>query len=173
MFSTDRVTNRGGYEKRNVGWQMPLYRYDLSYVMRDRAAMDEILHYFNAVMGSAYGFRLKDPRDYSATVAQGFVYALTATTWQMRKRYTMGALTLDRNIKKPVSGTVAVSGGGTYSVDYTTGIITKSAGDDPTGWSGEFDVPVHFDDDSAQYLMVATTVSRWESIVLVELRNPG
>jgi uncharacterized protein (TIGR02217 family) len=171
-WTTNTVRTRGGAQKRNRVWSMPLYQYDLSHAVRTREEMEEMLEIFNVQGGGADGFRLWDFLDYQATVTQGVVLDNGDGTFQLQKRYSKGALTLDRNILKPVSGTVSVSGSCSYSLNYTTGVITVTSGADPTGWTGQFDVPVHFVTDLAQYSMIDRNRFTWEQIVLEELRNP-
>jgi uncharacterized protein (TIGR02217 family) len=174
-FSTDTVSNRGGYRKSNQNWQEPLYRYDIARVLQDRDALDEALAFFLAHAGSAHGFRYWDPYDYTHDMVDGtaIVHELTATTHQMRKAYTKGGLTTYRTIRKPVAGTITVLGSGSYSVNSTTGVITTNSGASPTGWTGEFDVPVQFETDLAQLVMLCPDVFSWPSVILEELRNPG
>lgn len=146
-YNTSIARNLGGYEVNNQNWSMPLYRGDVSMGVVDQSSLDVLLAYFHGVAGRHNGFRFKSFNDYIATGTQGAVVQLTSTTWQMYKNYTYGALSKARKISKPVPNTILITGGGAYSVDYTTGIITKSGGASPTGWSGQFDFPVRFDID--------------------------
>lgn len=172
-WSTTVVAVASGFEARNQNWAAARHRYDVSHVVHDgdggkKAAL---IAFFHIARGRANAFRYKDWADFSAASGAGVLVNLTATTWQMAKRYTSGAQSFDRIINKPVSGTVALTGGGSYSVDYTTGVVTKTSGADPTGWSGEFDVPVRFDTDQLQMSIEAPHgYGHWSGIGLVEVR---
>ncbi len=67
-----------------------------------------------------------------------------------------------------------VVGSGTYTVDSTTGIITKTSGSAPTAWTGEFDVPCRFDTDQMQMESITRAggnlLTSWKSIPIVEIR---
>lgn len=172
-WSTTVVAVASGFEARNQNWTAARHRYDVSHVVHDgdggkKAAL---IAFFHIARGRANAFRYKDWADFSAGAGEGVLTSLSATTWQMAKRYTAGAGTFDRVIRKPVSGSVTLSGGGSYSIDYATGVVTKSAGADPTGWVGEFDVPVRFDTDQLQIAIEAPHgYGHWAGISLVEVR---
>lgn len=171
-YSTDVVAVASGFEKRNQNWTDARRRWDVGYT-RTQAQLDTLLAFFHAMKGKANGFRFRDHADYTVTGSAGILSAVTGG-WQMVKRYASAAGNTDRTIRKPVSGTVTVSGGGTYAVDYSTGIVTKSAGPDPTGWTGEFDVPVRFDTDELRAQMLEAGPGRRmysvPSVPIVEIR---
>lgn len=169
-YSTSIARNIGGYEVSNQNWSMPLYEGDVSFGVRTQAQLDDLLAFFHGVAGMQNGFRFKNFSDYRATAAQGTLTVITAdTTWQMGKTYTYGALTKLRKITKPLAG-ATIAGGGTYSYSTVTGILTRSAGANPTSWAGEFDDPVRFDID--KMLPVAVMFDRfdWDSIPIREIR---
>lgn len=168
-YSTAKARNQGGFEASNQNWAMPLYEGDVSQGARTQAQLDDLLAFFHGVAGMHNGFRFKNFNDYQATGAQGTVVALSSTTWQMYKTYTYGALTFARKISKPVADTV-VAGSGTYTVATTTGIITKTSGTAPTGWTGTFDFPVRFDIDQMLPMWIAYKYYDWKSIGIKELR---
>lgn len=135
VYSTDLVTTAGGYEKRNQNWASARLKWDVGYT-RTQAQLDTLKAFFHAMKGRANAFRFKDASDYSATVADGRVGAAavgdgTPGPFQLVKRYTSGSTTTDRDIVKPVSGTVTVYKGGVaqtatthYTLDTTTGLVT-------------------------------------------------
>ncbi len=96
-------------------------------------------------------FRLRDQTDYR--VANQFLAVGTGAeqTVQLFKRYDFGSKSVQRPIRKPVDGTVALTSTPDptgVSVDYTTGMVTFTAEDgEPVYFSCEFDVPVMFVDD--------------------------
>lgn len=174
-WNTQVVVLDSGHESRNQNWSVARARYDVAHSARTQAKVDTLLAFFQAMRGRLHTFRFKDWSDFQVSGSQGVLTALGGATYQLWKRYTSGAQTYDRKIVKPVLGSVAVTGGGSYSVDSTTGIVTHNSGGAPTGWTGEFDVPCRFDTD----LMAATAVSRnaaegllytWDEIKLVEIR---
>lgn len=176
-YSTRIVVVPGGAEKRASWWSHARARWEATHRGKTQTQTDTLIAFFRVMKGRAHGFRFKDHADFDASGAEGVVSLITGSPqnlYQMYKRYTQGALTEDRLIQKPVSGTVAVSGGGTYTVDYTTGIITHTAGGAPTGWTGEFDVPVRFDTDALRIEVIERTsdgfLYTWGDIPIVEIR---
>jgi uncharacterized protein (TIGR02217 family) len=111
------------------------------------------------------------------------VLGLTATTFQMVKRYTSGSVSQDRIILKPVAGTIEVKVSavvdGAATVNATTGVITIAsapAAADVT-WSGQFDVPMRFNVDRLAGRIVARNLTdgllhEWAEIPIVELLSP-
>jgi uncharacterized protein (TIGR02217 family) len=150
------ITRRAsGVEKRNRGWLRPLVKLTVTVGPRNEADIQVLLEFWHACGGQARAFRVKDHADYKSCQVQ-----LTPTVldqplveipdspgiYQLTKRYQYGVdengdpVYQDRDIYKPVSGTVLLSGGGT--VDYTNGTVIGSSGGT---WGGEFDVPMRFD----------------------------
>jgi len=87
--------------------------------------------------------------------------------FQLRKQYGIGGLYVrNRLIEKPRQGTVLIAVDGVaqtegvdYTIDYTTGIVTFTAGSIPllgeaVTWGGEFDVPVRFDPETSEWLAI-------------------
>ncbi|MFY9326486.1 MAG: DUF2460 domain-containing protein [Georgfuchsia sp.] len=165
-----------GYEARNQNWSASRHSYDVSHVVHDGDSGKKaaLIAFFQIAKGRANPFRFKDWNDFTVSTSgtDGVLSVITAdTTWQMIKRYTSGATNYDRTITKPVSGTVSVAGGGTYTIDYTTGIVTKTGGANPTGWTGQFDTPVRFDTDQLQISIEAPHgYGHWNGIPLIEVR---
>jgi len=149
--SRTRIRTDSGQVFTNLNWSHYLTRLDGTTTARTQAQRDEIDNFFRAVR--ADGFRIRDYSDYQAG-SSGVVTQLTSTTFQLGKTYTKGSATYTRKITKPVSA-ISVSGGGTYTVDYTTGIVTKVSGANPTGWTGEFDIPVQFEASELVWQVVA------------------
>jgi hypothetical protein len=87
----------------------------------------------------------------------------------MVKAYNFDGETYNRDITKPVSGTIVTDAS---SLNYTTGIATSG-----TYWHGEFDCHARFDTDK----MKAETIDRngaggeliigWSSIPIIELKG--
>lgn len=169
-YSTAIARNIGGYEANNQNWSMPLYEGDVAHAAKTQALINDLLAFFHGVAGMHNGFRFKNFNDYTASVAQGTLTVIVAdTTWQMYKTYTYGALTFARKITKPLA-TVTIAGGGSYTVATTTGIVTKTGGSNPTGWSGEFDTPVRFNIDRMLPISVTSDIYSLPAIPIVEIR---
>lgn len=155
---------QSGVQRRKALRSRPKYRYTLPYQNIDLTDTAAVIAAFNACQGAAVGFRLKDWTDYSVTAqAIGNTPGANLTPVQLYKTYTFGATTVQRPIKKPVSGTVTVYSNGTPktgTLDTTTGLFTPTtnwtAGQALT-WTGEFDVPVRFSSDE----------------LVFDLNNPG
>ena len=175
------ITRRSsGVEKRNRAWAYPLVRLTLTVGPREQGEIQNALAWWHSSGGGALGFRAKDYADYlSCDVGQTpsvndqpLLATDTPGVYQLNKRYQVGIdednqpVYQDRPIYKPVVGTVVLSGAGT--VDYTTGLVTGSAG----GTAGyEFDVPVRFE-PSFPVEVVAKQIQS-VSFALVELRMGG
>lgn len=149
-FSTSIVTLAGGAEQRNSLWANSRGKWNISTGIRTRAQMIEVIAFFHVVKGRAYSFRFKDWNDYDA-IDQAMV-EISATVWQLVKRYNIAGFEHVRTITKPVVGTVVVKIGGSpvapHDINYQTGRVTfgTAPGSAPTA-SFEFDVPVRFDTD--------------------------
>lgn len=168
-YSTSIARNLGGFEQNNQNWSMPLHIGDVIFGCRTQPQLNNLLAYFHGVAGMHNGFRFKSFNDYTATGSQGTVTVIDATHWQMYKTYTFGALSKARKITKPIAGAV-IAGGGSYSYDTATGIITKLSGADPTGWVGEFDFPVRFNLDEMLPQWLDVRFHQLSSVPIVELR---
>lgn len=98
-----------------------------------------------------YGFRLKDWSDFSATNELVTTGTGAEQTVQLAKLYEFGVQNVSRPIRKPVSGTVSLTADNAplaATINYTTGMATFTAGlGDIVRWSGQFDVPVMFEQD--------------------------
>lgn len=202
-YNTTIVVVNSGFEKRNINWQNARGRWDVSpgLMVQDAASAQvnaaQVIAFFRAMKGRGNGFRFKDFQDFDANV--GGVGILSdvgtpttstgngngAATLQLYKTYTTGNLHDVRVIPKPVSAIVVSKngmpmGGGSYSVDYTTGVVTFVAAypllTDVMTWSGTFDVPVRFDSDVMKGGPLGSmdggggALYTWEQINLVELR---
>lgn len=150
--STNVMRVQSGARSANKNWAFPLREFDVSHALRVKTYADTLVAFnLTVAEGMANSFRFKAWADYKAAVGVGIATLISGDNYQMYKRYTFGAYTKDRKITLPVSGTIVITGGGTYSIDYITGIITRSAGAAPTGWSGEYDVKACFSNDLAEY----------------------
>lgn len=150
-WATRRVGIKSGVIRRNPRRSRPMYRFQILYQNLLESDHAEVIAAFNACMAGVHGFRIRDWSDYQAS--DEFVTLGTGApqSVQLAKLYEFGVQNVSRPIRKPVSGTVTLTADGlpqAASIDYTTGIATFTA---PLGdivrWSGQFDVPVMFEDD--------------------------
>jgi uncharacterized protein (TIGR02217 family) len=150
-WSTRRIELRSGIVRRNAQRSRPRYRFVLLYQNLKAEDHSAVIEAFNTCRAGVFGFRLKDWSDFTAD--DQFVALGTGAEQevQLSKLYEFGGENVSRPIKKPVDGSVALTADGSplaSSVDSTTGIVTFTAGvGDIVRWSGEFDVPVTFDQD--------------------------
>lgn len=162
-YSTDVVTVSSGYETRNINWSQARHEYDAAFGIRDQTYLANLIEFFHAVKGKAKAFRFKDWSDYTSSGTDNVsstdqllgVGNGSDTEFQLKKTYSYGFVT-EREIKKPVTGTVFVSLNDVtqstgWSVDTTTGIITFDTA--PSGGTiikagFEFDVPCRLDTDT-------------------------
>jgi len=143
-YSTDIVTAASGYEARNSNWTESRRSYDASFAVIDETTLALLLEYFHAMKGKANTFRFKDWGDFKSVNADQTITSSdqdlgagdgTTRAFQLIKKYTQG-LTSQRDIKKPVAGTVIASVGGfdddRFAVATATGIITFDADNQKT-----------------------------------------
>lgn len=176
-FSTSIVAIQSGGESTNQNWSQELGAWDIAYDNRLETVWGDLLAFFRIAAGRAHSWRFRDWLDYTddACAGRGVFEELTATTFQMYKRYTVGSYTYDRKITKPVSGKVTVTGGSSPSIATSTGIVTVSSGT-PTSWVGEYDCHCRFDIDRPQFTIVDKNPSKglvvaWSSIPVLEVRD--
>lgn len=166
IYSVTVIERASGIERRNRNWAYPLTRLTITVGPSEGGdpAVQELLRFYHAVGGSAIGFRVKDHADYKSCEVGGtpvatdcpmvLVEGVSPEVWQLTKRYTYGARYQDRQIFKPVSGTILVEDDGDpkeegvdYTIDYATGRVTLAFVPSTAGptWGGEFDIPCRFD----------------------------
>lgn len=173
-FNTDVVSVNSGSDQRKANWQDAKCAYDVSHGIKTQTQLDVLVAFFRVMKGRANAFRFKDWADYkdkmnAASPTAGIFATIDSTHFQMVKRYTTSVTNHDRDITKPVSGSVAVVGGVSPSVDYTTGIVTVASGT-PSSWTGEFDVPCRFDTDQMKISIAHYNAFSWGGIPIVETR---
>jgi uncharacterized protein (TIGR02217 family) len=171
-FSTQIVTLASGSEQRNQNWANSRGRGNISTGIRDRADMAAVIAHFHVVKGRAYSFRFRDWNDFDG-VNQAMA-PITATSWQIVKRYARAGFEHVRTITKPISGTVVVRIAGSVvtpaAINHLTGVVTfgTAPGSAPTA-SYQFDVPVRFDTDNLPVQANAWDLQIVNNIELVEV----
>lgn len=186
-FSTTVVAVIGGSEQRNAQWTYPLYGWDVSQGVKSQADFQVLRAFFLTMRGRLHGWRFKDWTDYTAAHTgdeKGMVSGLTSQTFQLVKRYTRGAQTLDRKITKPIASGFVLSDTGTplilttdYTLNTATGVVSTTVPRTAANltWAGEFDLPMRFDTDELRARVAAANPADgylhvWEAIPIVELR---
>jgi uncharacterized protein (TIGR02217 family) len=164
QFATEVVVVESGREKRNARRSTPLHEWDVSHSVRRQDDLDVLRAHFLSMNGQEHGFRFKDWSDYRCLITQGVVSEITTTTFQLVKRYTMGAVSKDRTIGKPIAADFVLKNSGValilttdYTLNTVTGVVTtvtpKTAAN--LTWSGEFDVPMRYATDRFQAQIVS------------------
>lgn len=184
VFSTTKVYTRSGNRYANQNRQYPLPRYTIDQPARTGADFDTLRNFFYNLAGAFIGFRFKDWSDFKDTDANGvgqgiFTAVVAGTSYQMVKRYPLGAVVFHRPIKKPVAGTIKVFRTrlavttditGSSAIDTTTGVVTVTGhvSGDTYSWTGQFDVPVALDSDEATWNVIGgpSMVTEWPAIGL-------
>jgi uncharacterized protein (TIGR02217 family) len=136
-WNTSISKRSSGHEQRIQRWSTPLWMWpDVAHHARSISKIDDLYDFFITVgEGSYNSFLFKDWADYTVLSADGRLGTLAVgtgyPTYQMYKRYTYGARTFDRAIKKPKAASLSVYRGGVlktetthYTFDTTTGIVT-------------------------------------------------
>lgn len=177
-YSTTVVTTVSGYERRNANWADARGKWNVAHGLKKREQVAELIAFFRARKGRAYGFRFKDWTDYQA-FAQGIgVGDGTTKTFQLIKRYASGGEIETRVITKPVAGTVKVYRDGVeaasgWTVNTATGLVTfttaPASGVQVTA-DFEFDVPARFDSDQMDITIETYQLGSWGQIPVVEIR---
>lgn len=188
---TDVVVLGSGFEERNSRWAASRRRYNAGYGVTNLDALHTVIAFFEERRGRLYGFRWKDHVDFKSCAPSATPTSTdqqigmgdgTTNTFQLSKTYGGTLAPWQRDIKKPVAGTVqiAVNGqhaaeGSAFSVDATTGSITFQAGYTPVANEAitagfEFDVPVRFDADTLEVNLTGFSAGAIPNIPLVEVR---
>ena len=165
-YATTRVALTSGMVARNAERSRPLHRYSAAYDKINENDRQEVIDAYNACLGPVYGFRFKDWADY-LLINEFQVDAVTGEqTIQLQKSYTFGPVggevTTIRTIRKPVEGEMIILEDDleiASVIDFTTGLatFTSTAGAVITA-TGQFDVPVMFDDDELMF-----SIENWKA----------
>lgn len=180
-----RVESENGVASINVIWSQTLRQFEIGIAPMRAAQWQAIETLHEITEGGAYGFLMEDPKDRTAT--HGVVTATaTGGAYQLYKRYLdpVSSRSKDRKITRPRIAGFAVSVDGVeldpdaYTLDVQTGVITITAAPaaGSVTWSGMFYVPVHFQDDSIDWELVAAGPIEQRflsgpSVVLQEIRE--
>lgn len=173
-YSTDIVSVASGYEQRNVNWAAARARYDIGTGIRTREQMAEVIAFFRARKGRAYGFRFRDWTDFEAA-SEAMLATADPLVWQLVRRYPSGPSEDVRKITKPELGSVVVRVNGSaiagVSIDHLTGLVTFPSVPAAQPYADfRFDVPCRFDTDHLPVVATAFHLQQVSSIPIVEIR---
>jgi uncharacterized protein (TIGR02217 family) len=175
---TTVVTTVSGHERRNSNWAAARGRWNVAHGLKKREQVAELIAFFRARRGRAYGFRFKDWTDYQGLAQLIGTGNGSLKTFQLVKNYASGGTIETRTITKPVAGTVKVYRDGALatngvSVNTASGLVTFSAA--PVAGvvvtaDYEFDVPARFDSDQMDITIETYALGSWGQIPVVEIR---
>jgi uncharacterized protein (TIGR02217 family) len=186
---TDIVNLSNGRESRNSRWRDARRSYDAGSGIRSLADLYDVLAFFEARGGELYGFRFRDPVDFSSARPGAAMTPLdqviglgdgVTTSFQLVKTYGDADGRSVRDIAKPVDGSVVVAVDGRRQseascvCDPVTGLVTFNPSAVPTAGLAitagfEFDVPVRFATDRIDVSLSAFNAGRIPSIPLTEI----
>ncbi|MEO1205921.1 MAG: DUF2460 domain-containing protein [Pseudomonadota bacterium] len=188
---TEIVVTGSGHEERNSRWADSRRNYNAGYGVKSVPDLYRVVSFFEERRGRLYGFRWRDPTDWSSA-APGTQPAAsdqtlgigdgTTATFQLVKTYGQTFAPWSRDIKKPVAGTVTVTvdgvaqvDGAAFVVDPANGMVTFAAGHIPplgavVSAGFEFDVPVRFDTDKLEINLQGFKHGAIPNIPIVEVR---
>jgi uncharacterized protein (TIGR02217 family) len=184
-WKTTVVETYGGDEFRNAAWSEARGEWDISEALRSTNSQSAynwiaLRNMHRLCRGMLNGFRFRDPLDYKDE-GGGTWASLGGGAYQMTKTYTVSPLTEVQTIKKPEPVNakspgylgIAVTGNTGGTLDYNTGILTGGSGT-PTAWTGQYHVPVRFAEDLPRFGLDSTgAYFNWQSLRVIEIRNPG
>lgn len=186
---TDIVNLSNGRESRNSRWRDARRSYDAGSGLRSVADLYEVLEFFEARSGELYGFRFRDPVDWTSGRPDVPVTALdqvigigdgTTASFQLAKTYGDTAASSVRTIRKPAAGSVIIAvdgveqGPSAFACDAATGLVSFAAGHIPPAGAlvtagFEFDVPVRFAIGRIDVNLSAFNAGRIPTIPLTEI----
>lgn len=183
---TDVVQLASGREYRNSPWSGSRRRWDIGGAVKSAEQLEELTAFFEARGGQLYGFRLRDPSDYSSA-SHGADNTSTdqhigtgdglISQFQLVKHVTSGGVEYVRRITRPVAGTVSLAIDGVeqtsgWSVDVTTGFVrfdTPPASNTDVTAGFDYDLPVRFDADQLDISLDVMGTGRIVSVPVIEL----
>lgn len=193
-FNTSIAITRGGNEVRNANWAKSRMKWNVSHGIKNQTEYDELVAFFYVVRGQKFGFRFKDHTDFNQNIPSPDTPMFIArgdgvtTEFQLIKRYTFADQFYDRDITRPIPGTVRIflssdtddfiENFTDWNVNFDTGKLTFDVTTplDPIDeiWAiYDFDVPVRFDSDEVDISLDDYQNYNWPNIDVIELRDDG
>ena len=188
---TDIVVLGSGHEERNARWAHSRRAYNAGYGIKSLDQLHAVIAFFEERRGRLHGFRWKDHADWRSCAPETTPTALDLTlgsgdgvqaSFQLVKRYGTTYAPYVREIRKPVTGSIAVAVAGTtrsaglhFDVDTATGLVVFRSGHVPPSGAAvtagfDFDVPVRFDTDKLEINLSGFRHGAIPSIPVIEIR---
>lgn len=188
---TQIVALGSGHEERNTNWADSRRFYNAGYGVRTLDDLYKVVEFYEERRGRLYGFRWKDrldhksckpsqtpqPTDQVIGVGDG-----ARALFQLTKTYGSVHAPWQRDISKPVAGTVRVAVDGIeqqeladFTLDAASGLVTFTPGALPAPGAlvtagFEFDVPVRFDEDKLEINLEHFDAGQIPDIPIREIR---
>jgi hypothetical protein len=137
MYQTIIASAGGGAENRNIVWQYPLGKWDITNGLRSISNIQSTIAFQRNVFGRAYAFRFRDPLDNSADETTGVQgptgrhrHADISALEELHRRLEHGpaqdpeARFARHHAQAQWNRRHAGRGAGNAAIDYTTGIVT-------------------------------------------------
>ena len=189
MRSTEVITLGSGSEQRNTRWANSRRRYNVGYGVKTLNDLHRILAFFEERRGRLFGFRFRDPMDFSSSTPGSEISPNDQelgsgdgerTRFKLTKTYGKDEFAYVRTISRPLPDTLEIAINGTalgrseFQFDAEAGEVeitgTTVPGDGDRITAGfEFDVPVRFDTDEILVNLNHFDAGDIPSIPLVEL----
>ncbi|MEL7048002.1 MAG: DUF2460 domain-containing protein [Pseudomonadota bacterium] len=188
---TEIVVTGSGHEERNSRWADSRRNYNAGYGVKSIADLYRVISFFEERRGRLYGFRWRDPTDWSSASPGAAISMLdqelglgdgVQKSFQLVKTYGATFAPWSREIKKPVAQSVAIAVDGAaqvegvdFELDTATGSLLFFDGHEPASGAVvtagfEFDVPVRFDTDKLEINLQGFQHGAIPSIPIVEVR---
>jgi uncharacterized protein (TIGR02217 family) len=186
---TEIVGLSNGFEERNSPWAASRRRYDAGLGVQSLDDLAEIVAFFEARHGQLYGFRWKDWTDCKSCAPSAEPSAAdqeigngdgVQVIFSLKKSYASGAQSYERQIAKPVDGSVLVAvdgvaqeAGNSVSINHETGhvhFVTPPANGTVITAGFKYDVPVRFDTDRINASLAGFAAGEIPSVPVVEVR---
>lgn len=188
---TEIVTLASGREVRNSRWARSRRRWDAGLGVRTLDALAQVVDFFEERRGRLYGFRWRDALDWKSCAPSQEPAATdqpigigdgAAREFRLAKTYGAASAPYQREIEKPVAGSVLVAIDGTacvegvhFTCDAPTGLVVFAPAHVPANGAlvtagFAFDVPVRFDSDALDIDLSAFAAGEIPQIPVVEIQ---
>ena len=181
-FSTTVQLMNSGHEQRNINWADARREYQFDVTPAREESWRELLAFFHARRGRAYGFRLKDFADFRLAEGRIGTGDGVSVRFQIVKTYADSETPAHgyiRKLTRIVLGTTilfidGIQQIGNWTLDANSGVVTFT--DPPADGaqitiSCEFDVPVRFDTDLMSAAFAGPDSHEWHQVKLLEIRE--
>lgn len=186
-FSTQVAMLASGHEQRNIQWATARLSYDAGLGVRSETDLVTLLTFFRARRGQAFGFRFRDPIDWTSGALDGAITPFDQLLgigdglrlgFPLVKQYGEGDAAERRPVTRPVAGSVRVSVGGVELADgweiEERGVVRFDA-PPPEGEAVRagfhFDVPVRFAVDRIDISLSEWRAGELPNVPVVEIRE--